>query len=339
MVLIIEEVQIPVADGSLAGTFSRPANSLSNPSILLVSGSGANDRDETVCGQKPFRIIAEYFSDLGYAVLRCDDRGVGGSTGNVEEHEFEATVADVIALYDWLSKQPAVDPGRIALLGHSEGGLVSAVAGSRVNAWAIVMLGGPSVSIEELLHEQARSISTEYGATAAQIRHEREMNEQVFALARSDLARSKALTEIDAVIQDHLRTWPDAEKLSEDDVRNNAQIMSNVVGAPAYRSLLGQEPAMILAGFAGRILAVYGGLDTQVPGVANADAFRESTSNNPHADLRLFPDHNHLFQRAKTGSISEYENLPPGPTVEVLREISGWLAAHALDSESRPTAT
>ncbi|MBP6004340.1 MAG: alpha/beta hydrolase [Pyrinomonadaceae bacterium] len=339
MCLRIEEVQIPVAGGILAGTFTRPANSLANPSILLISGSGANDRDETVCGQRPFRIIADYFSALGYAVLRCDDRGIGGSTGNVEDHEFAAAVSDVVTLYDWLTKQPTIDSERITLLGHSEGGLIAAVAGSQVNAWAVVMLGGPSVPIEDLLHEQASMISKEYGATAAQLRHEREMNEQVFALARSDLARSKALTEIEAVIQDHLRTWPDAEKLSEDDVRNNAQIMSNVVGASAYRSLLRQDPALILAGFTGRILAVYGGLDTQVPGVANAEAFRESTSNNPLAGLRLFPDHNHLFQRAKTGSISEYENLPPGPTVEVMREISVWLAAHARAYESSPEAT
>jgi len=247
-------------------------------------------------------------------------------------------VSDVVTLYHWLTEQPSIDPGRIALLGHSEGGLIAAVAGSQINASAVVMLGGPSVPIEELLHEQASLISKEYGATAAQLRHERDMNERVFALARSDLDASKALTEIDAVIQDHLRSWPDSEKLGEDDVRNNARIMANIVVASAYRSLLRQDPASILAGFTGRILAVYGGLDTQVPGLTNAEAFRECTSNNPRADLRLFPDHNHLFQRAKTGSISEYENLPPGPTVEVMRDINDWLAAHARASESSTEA-
>lgn len=322
-----EEVRVPVAEAVLAGTLLVPPGAGPCPCLLLVSGSGANDRDETVCGHTPFRTIAEYLVTRGYAVLRCDDRGVGGSTGDAGEQDFEGSVADVVTTCAWLAGHPSVDPGRIALLGHSEGGLVAAAAGPRVAARAVVMLAGPSVPIEELLHGQARTISAEGGATGAQIDHERRMNERVFALARSDMDRAVVEREIEEVIAAHLRSWPEAPAWSEATIADGARRMASVVSAPAYRSLLRQEPAAILGRFTGPLLAVYGGKDTQVPGAANAHAFRQIAAGRRGADLRLFPNHNHLFQIAATGAISEYESLPPGPDPAVLREIADWLAA------------
>ncbi|MBK7706959.1 MAG: alpha/beta hydrolase [Acidobacteria bacterium] len=326
MQLQTKEVRIPAADAVLAGTLLAPPTAGPRPGLLLVSGSGANDRDETVCGHTPFRTIAEYFAGCGYVVLRCDDRGVGGSTGDAGEQDFDGAVADVVAAYRWLAGHPAVDSERIALLGHSEGGLIAAVAGKRVGAWAVVMLAGPSVPIEWLLHEQARTISAEAGATAVQIEHERRMNERVFALARSLSDQAAVQMELEGVIRAYLRSWPDAAELDEATVGDNARIMAGVVNAPAFRSLLRQEPAIILGRFGGPLLAVYGGKDTQVPGVANADAFREITTGYRCASVMLFPDHNHLFQRAGTGAISEYESLPPGPDAAVLRAVADWLS-------------
>ena len=305
MRLRTEEVRIPGADAVLAGTLLSPPGAGSRPGLLLVSGSGANNRDETVCGHTPFRTIAEYFAGCGYAVLRCDDRGVGGSTGDAGEQDFDGAVEDVVAAYGWLAGHPAVDAERIALLGHSEGGLIAAVAGPRVGAWAVVMLAGPSVPIERLLHEQAQAISAEAGGTATQIEHERRMNERVFALARSDRDRAEVQLELEGVIRAYLQSWPDAAESDEAAVVENARVMASVVIAPAYRSLLRQEPAAILGRSGGPLLAVYGGKDTQVPGGANADAFREITAGRRGAFVMLFPDHNHLFQQAGTGAISD----------------------------------
>lgn len=322
-----EEVRIELADADLAGTLVAPAEAWPCPCVILVSGSGANDRDETVCGHAPFRIIADYFAACGYAVLRCDDRGVGGSTGDADAQGFDGSVADVVAMCRWLAAHPAVDAKRLILVGHSEGGLVAAAAGPEVGARAVVMLAGPAVPIEWLLHEQARSVSAEDGATAAQIDHERRMNERVFALARSDRDRSVIEREIEDEIRIHLRSWPGAPQWDERTVDDTARLMASVVSAPAYRSLLRQEPAAILERCISPLLAVYGGKDTQVPGVANAETFRQVTAGRRGAEVRLFPNHNHLFQPAGTGAISEYETLPPGPDVEVLREIADWLAA------------
>ncbi|MCU0976560.1 MAG: alpha/beta fold hydrolase [Steroidobacteraceae bacterium] len=323
----IEEVRIPVTDAVLAGTLLAPSRAERRPGVVLVSGSGANDRDETVCGHTPFRTLAEDLVTRGYAVLRCDDRGVGGSTGNAGEQDFDGAVADVVATCAWLSRHPAVDPDSIVLLGHSEGGLVAAAAGPQVAARAVVMLAGPAVAIEGMLHQQAMAISAEGGATDAQIDHERRMNERVFALARSDGAGAVVEPEIEEVIKAHLRSWPGAPAWSEHAIADNARLMASVVSAPAYRSLLRQDPAAVLGRFTGPMLAVYGGKDTQVPGMENANAFRQATAGRHGAEVRLFPDHNHLFQVAGTGAISEYESLPPGPDPTVLREIADWLAA------------
>jgi pimeloyl-ACP methyl ester carboxylesterase len=327
MRLHAEDVRIPAAKAVLAGTLLAPADAWPRPGLILVSGSGAHDRDETVCGHTPFRTIAEFFADRGYAVLRCDDRGVGESTGSAGEQDFEGTVADVVATYEWLATHRAVDPRRVAILGHSEGGLIAATAGRRAGARAIVMLAAPAVPIEGLLHDQARAISEEAGATAAQIAHERRMNERVFALARSSLEREEVQLELEGVIRTSLRSWPDAPAPDEGAVAQNARVMAAIVAAPAYRSLLRQTAADIIRQVTSPLLALYGARDTQVPGAVNADAFRAAAGGREGATVMLFPDRNHLFQCAATGSILEYETLAPGPDVHVLRAVADWLSS------------
>jgi uncharacterized protein len=273
----------------------------------------------------PFRVIAEYFALNGYAVLRCDDRGVGESTGNASEQDFEGAVGDVVTTFRWLVNQPTVNEKRIILFGHSEGGLLAASAGQLVGAHAVIMLAGPAVPIEWILHEQARMISVEAGATPDQIAHERRMNERVFALSASLGHSSDVEREIEHVIRAHLVTWPDVPVMDEATVSESARTMASVVMAPGYRTLLRQDPKAIIRQFKGPLLGVYGGKDLQVPGQVNADAFLQITLERNDAAARLFPEHNHLFQVAQTGAISEYEGLLPGPDSVVLREIADWL--------------
>jgi uncharacterized protein len=319
------EARIPTQDAILAGTLLSPAIHGPWPCILLITGSGANDRDETVCGHTPFRLIAEHFAADGYAVLRCDDRGVGESTGCARDQDFNSAVADVISACDWLASHPLVDPQRIILFGHSEGGLIAAVAGQHVNAYRVIMLASPAMPIELLLHEQARSVSEESCATLAQIDHEYRMNKQVFALSRSHGEPQVVASEIEEVIRLHLRTWPDIPLMDEATINENARVMSEVVSSPAYRTLLRQDPSDIINRFTGPILAIYGGKDVQVPGRLNMDAFLRITANRDNTAVRFLPDHNHLFQFAVTGSISEYASLLPAPDTKVLREVTAWL--------------
>lgn len=260
-------------------------------------------------------------------MFRLDDRGVGSSTGSASSQDFAGSVTDVVHISRWMADHPVVDNARIALLGHSEGGLVAAAAAPRTIASAVVMLAGPATPMEQILHEQARMLSLEAGATQRQIAHERQMNEQVFALARSDAGPAVVKLKIEAVIRRHLRSWPDLTPLADAAVEENAKVMASVVSAPAYRSLLQQRPAHLLARVEQPLLGLYGSKDVQVPGVANAEACARICAGNPHAKVQLLPEHNHLFQKAVAGSIDEYERLPPGPSDDALEAIFEWLAA------------
>ncbi|WP_257449730.1 alpha/beta hydrolase family protein [Archangium lipolyticum] len=309
----------------LAGTLSRTPGTRPLPALILISGSGAHDRDETVCGHKPFKIIADFFSRRGYAVLRYDDRGVGGSSGESERTEFSDSVADAKAAFRSLASTAGIDGSRISFCGHSEGGLVAASAADGLRIQSVVMLASPAVPIEPLLHAQARALSLEAGATERQLTHERRMNEAVFEMARGPAQEHVALREITRIIGEFLRTWPDLPPAEPDTVALNAREMARIVCAPAYRSLLRQSPRDILGSVRKPMLAVFGGRDCQVPGPENLAAFQQAAADNPWAETLLFEDMNHLFQATRTGSMAEYEALPPGPAEEVLRAIEDWL--------------
>ena len=306
----------------LSGTLSLPATPGPAPALILASGSGTHDRDETVCGHKPFRVIAEQMAALGFAVLRFDDRGVGDSQGDALATTFDDGVADLAAAFDALSIHDAVDATRITLCGHSEGGLTALATGAARPARAVVMLAGPCQPIEALLHEQARLISLEDGATTEQISHERAMNAAVFSLARGPGDVRDALI---ARIKDSLSTWPGGPAWTPEQVAEAAAAMADIVGSPAYRSLLRQDPAALLAGARQPVLALFGGRDTQVPAPVNLAAFQAATAGRQRVEARVFDDLNHLFQHAVTGSIAEYETLAPGPAPVVTQTIADWL--------------
>jgi hypothetical protein len=311
----------------LTGTLSRGSAEGVSPALVLLSGSGAHDRDETVCGHTPFKRMAGFFSRRGYAVLRYDDRGVGASSGDAERTEFDDSVADARAAFWSLACTAGIDMERISLLGHSEGGLVAAKASQGLPAQAVLMLAGPAMPLEPLLHRMNRAISQEAGATPRQLEHEQRMNEAVFAVSRGPATQEAALAEAAAILLRFLRSWPDVPPFDEDTARGSAETMARIVCAPAYRSLLRQRPHEILAAVDKPLLALYGGKDLQVPGAENLAAFRQATVNNPSAEGRLFDGLNHLFQPARTGSLSEYEALPPGPADVVLEAMAAWLDA------------
>jgi pimeloyl-ACP methyl ester carboxylesterase len=323
---VVEHDQFISGDGvRLAGTLARPSGKRRVPGVVLLSGSGAHDRDETVCGHRPFRTIAGFLARRGHAVLRYDDRGVGGSSGDSGSTDFSASVADARAAFRSLASTAGVVGDRIVLLGHSEGGLVAAAAASALPVLSVVLLAGPAVPIDSLLHGQARALSVEAGATARQIAHEQRMNEAVFEMVRAPTASGDALSGVRETVRQFLQGWPDVPPFDVETVAASAEEMARTVCGAAFRSLLRQSPGEILAAVKAPMLALYGGRDVQVPGPGNLEGFRRATEGNPRAEARLFGEMNHLFQRARTGFISEYETLPAGPADEVLEAVASWL--------------
>jgi pimeloyl-ACP methyl ester carboxylesterase len=307
----------------LSGTLSLPAGSGAVPAAILVSGSGYHDRDETIAGKRPFKVIAEFLAARGYAVLRYDDRGVGKSQGCAVENTFQSSVEDLIAAYRSLAGHERVVSDGICLIGHSEGGLVAADAAGRLGV-AVVMVAGPAIPLEDLLHRQAWLMSSERGAKVAELQHERAMNEQVFRLVRESTT-AELKDQVHEVISHFLRIWPGDYRASSAEISKAAATMAAIVTAPDYRSLLLQSPHEILREVNSPILALFGSMDRQVEAESNKRAFQKATEQNPLAVAQILPGLNHLFQRARTGSITEYESLGQAPDDSALSFLYEWL--------------
>jgi uncharacterized protein len=142
-----EEVTYASGDVTLAGTLTLPPGDARVPALLLITGSGPQDRDEEILGHKPFLVIADHLTRAGYAVLRVDDRGVGGSTGDDALATYDELLGDVLEGVALLRAHPRVDPDRVGLLGHSQGGFLAPAAAARADGDVafVILLAGPAV--------------------------------------------------------------------------------------------------------------------------------------------------------------------------------------------------
>jgi pimeloyl-ACP methyl ester carboxylesterase len=184
---LAEEVQLTnkLAGVTLAGTLTRPNLAGPAAAVLLVPGSGTQDRDESLCGHRPFLVLADHLTRSGLVVLRLDDRGVGGSTGDKDECGHEELLSDVRIALDFLTLHEAVDPNRLGLVGHSEGAcLAAAAAGQFPDLAFVVLLACAAGRGEDGIHEQSVLMARAAGATEEQIEHERRMNDRVFEILK-----------------------------------------------------------------------------------------------------------------------------------------------------------
>ena len=171
---------------TLAGTLTTPPGDTPVPGIVLISGSGPQDRDETIFGHRPFLVLADYLTRAGFAVLRFDDRGVGSSTGSPQGATLERLALDVRGAVNLFSHRPEVDPTRIGLLGHSEGGLLgSMVALDSGKIAFLVLMATPGVPGKELLLMQSEALARASGADEEAIARAQALNRSVYEIART----------------------------------------------------------------------------------------------------------------------------------------------------------
>ncbi|MXW18699.1 MAG: alpha/beta fold hydrolase [Gemmatimonadetes bacterium] len=169
---LAEDVTYPNPDGghAMAGTFTRPVSGGRFPTVILISGSGPQDRDGAALGHRPFLVLADFLTRNGIAVLRYDDRGVGGSTGDFGAATSRDFASDALAAVAYLKSRDDVDPGRIGLAGHSEGGLIAPmVAVESPDVSYIVLMAAPGVLGERLAQAQTELISRASGFSEEEI--------------------------------------------------------------------------------------------------------------------------------------------------------------------------
>lgn len=329
-----ESREVRIADhagtGRRSGVLTVPRTPGPHAAVLLIPGSGKQDRDESVCGHRPFLVWADTLTRAGFVVLRLDDRGIGDSAGDKDQMTHEDLVVDTAHAVLWLSRQPEVAPGRLAVLGHSEGALRAAAMGASPQIAAVVMLAGPAVPGHALILAQSELLSRAAGANDATIAHERAMNVAVF----DTILGGDGSPEVESRVRDHivasLMAWPSGA-LSADDARAAAAQMSAIVCAPGFVSLLRSNPAELIARIQAPVLALYGERDLQVPAVMNAAPMREAlhagerTRWHAQSKVEIVSGANHLFQHCTYGTIDEYETIDETVAPAVLERVLQFL--------------
>lgn len=308
-------IETPTPGVRLAGTLTLPEGAGPFPAALLITGSGVQDRDETILGHKPFLVIADALTRRGVAVLRVDDRGAGGSTGPMDGTSADFAV-DAGASVAWLAGRPDIAVDRIGLIGHSEGGTIAPlVAGADPRVAWIVMIAGPAVPGGDLLVEQSRSIQQASGLDPAVVEANVAVQARIMAAAAENADSAEAVNA--AVV-----TALDGSPLTEAQRRSAAAQLS----APWTRWFIAHDPRRALAGLRIPLLALYGGKDTQVTAAQNAPALRAAM---PSAEVVVLPNLNHLMQPATTGLLAEYGSIETTFDPEALAVMVDWVVARS----------
>jgi len=315
-----EEVYVDRADCRLAGTLTIPSDRKLRAGILLITGSGAMDRDETVFGHKPFWILADYLSRRGFAVMRLDNRGVGASTGDRSTHVVADDVDDMSAAIDHMKRHRELRGVPIGLIGHSVGGLIGAqVAVRRDDIAFLVSMAGPGLSVGEAFADrECDGLEKTVADPAAIERH------PAFTLALYQNLGERGDAPIDSAEITALAERFGASQTAV--VKNSADWIARF-NEPWFRSLLRCEPAPILRRVTAPLLAINGSLDAQLRAATNLAVMRSMLERAGHPDFEIveLAGLNHLFQTCTTGLPYEYPAIEETFAPRALDTIGTWL--------------
>ena len=326
-----EEVVIRNGDVKLAGTFSRPKNHGKHPTVVFVTGSGQQNRDEEVFGFKVFKVIADYFTRKGFAVLRCDDRGAGESTGDAATATTFDFAKDIEAQYNYLKKRPDVDTEQIGILGHSEGAIIAPlVATWDTTVSFIVLLSPPGIKGSEIVYQQIEVLleasdldkKTKKDYLDTQRLSEIAIETEEISPELEQKIKNQISTQISSLPEEHLKTLGDLDELLE----KQYLIKTQTILLPWTKWYFGYDPMPALSEVQCPVLAIFGGKDTQVLLEANHDAIENALkAGKSDYKIKIYPDANHLFQKAETGQADEYGRLPKEFIDEFLNETILWM--------------
>ena len=326
-----EEVTFEVPEGghTLAGTLTLPEGVGPFPAAILISGSGPQDRDETLMGHKPFLVLSDYLTQHGIAVLRYDDRGTAASTGDHSTATSADFAHDAAAAVAYLRTHPRIDQSKLGLVGHSEGGLIAPMVAIDSDAVAyIVMMAGPGMMGKELLPLQIRLIAKAGGANTETLEASSKINTQLIQKAASlDPNSASTRTELKTFLEQETSKYsPEIlEALEYEPDQTDALI--NRLTNPWMHYFLNYDPIPTLKKIDIPVLSIFGEKDLQVPPTQNASLIQDAlvSGGNPHAETLILPGLNHLFQTSETGSPSEYGAIEETLAPAALVAISEWI--------------
>jgi hypothetical protein len=287
--------------------------------VLLIAASGPEGRDEEVAGHRVFVVLADSLLRNGVAVLRYDKRGVGESSGDLSAASFDDLVSDATAAFHYLQAVPGIDPKRVGIIGHSEGGSIApAVAATDSEVAFVVAMAGSGLSGEVRITEQQAYMAQESGATVEQQAAVRVLVQRVFQVVAATPDDSAAGTRIAALIDEAVK----ANTLSAERVSATRQLLT-----PTFvRQELKDDPVQYLKHVHVPVLALVGSVDRIVPAGPYVDAMRPVLKTIPGSEVRVLPGLNHVMQTARTGSPQEFGTIQESIAPVALETIDVWVA-------------
>ena len=309
----------------LAGTLTIPKSANKVPAVVLVSGSGPQNRDEEILDHKPFWIIADHFSRQGIAVLRYDDRGTAKSTGDFGSATTADLANDAEAAFDFLRGQDGIDTSRMGICGHSEGGMIAPIVAARnENVSYIVLMAGTGVNGAEILKNQSQLILEAMGTSEQDLEINAQVQSELIKLAlKQPLEKEAFVQQASELVQ---KLMPSN---SEDESKSVVERAWIQLSSPWCQYFMMYEPAESLRQLKCSVLALNGEKDLQVDPDLNLPAIEAALEKSKTTDYEIvrFPNMNHLFQTCESGLMKEYSTIEQTIDPRVLKKMSTWILA------------
>jgi fermentation-respiration switch protein FrsA (DUF1100 family) len=316
------------ANINLAGTLSLPKKEGVFPAVILISGSGAQNRDEELLGHKPFLVLSDYLTKNGIAVLRFDDRGTAMSKGDFKTATTLDFATDVEAALQFLQSRTEIDQKNIGLIGHSEGGMIAPIIASKSkNIAFIVLLAGTGIPGDELLLLQQELIGRVSGISVEDLKKSKSTYTEVFEIVKKATNSDQMKKSITDYISRSIKS--DSESKIPDGISESDYIEMQVsqITSPWMQFFIIYNPALALEKIKCPVLAINGEKDLQVPPKENLDAIKKALikGGNKKVTIKELPNLNHLFQECKTGSPEEYSVIEQTFSPVALNEVLKWI--------------
>ncbi|MBB6326071.1 hypothetical protein FHS59_001699 [Algoriphagus iocasae] len=322
-----EEVKFenPKAGITLAGTLTMPKDGSNFPAVILISGSGAQNRDEELMGHKPFLVLSDFLTRNGIAVLRYDDRGTGESTGKFSTGTSSDFADDAEAAFDYLRTRKEINSEKIGFAGHSEGGIIAPMVAARnADVGFIILMAGTGIPGDQLLLLQQKLLGEAAGMNENQLAANDNISRKAFEIIKTSANPERDLSDF---MIETFRSLPKNQipnGMTEADFVN-AQV--NQMTSPWMKYFIQYNPAPTLQKVSCPVLAINGSKDLQVAPKENLEAIKNALDEGGNSDVKIveIPGLNHLFQESKTGAPSEYQSIEQTFSPMAMEEILNWI--------------
>ncbi len=312
----------------LAGTLTFPKEGNNFPAVVMISGSGGQDRNEELLGHKPFLVISDYLTQNGIAVLRFDDRGIAQSTGDHSKATSEDFAKDVLSAVEFLKERKEIDKTKIGLIGHSEGGIIAPLVAVQSDDVAfIVMMAGLGIPGDSILYLQGELFQRAEGMPEEEIMKSLKMQRELFSIIKNSNNDEGLDKELKEIFNKEYAAMTEEEKnkLGDPEVYLNMQVKT--LTSPWFKYLLRFDPAPVLEKVKCPVLAINGEKDLQVPPKENLSAIETALKKGGNSNFEIIElkGLNHLFQKSETGKISEYGQIEETISPLALQTMLDWI--------------